>query len=66
MAAEVRPRKRGHKAGGCGEEGDSSWSWIFGVAKSLFSVSVMNVGSQGLVVGHRRHLWHWYGVSMNG
>jgi hypothetical protein len=33
VAAEVRPRKRSHKAGGCGEEGDSSWSWIFGAAE---------------------------------
>lgn len=44
MVVEVRLRKRSYKVGGCGEEGDFLWSWIFGVVKLLFLVSVMNVG----------------------
>lgn len=61
----MRPRKRGHEAGGCGEEGDSSRSWILGVAKSLCLDRFDECGFSGLGCGTQETssglVWSEYG-----
>lgn len=65
VAAEVRAKKKGSQGRRLWGGGRLFMELDFWGGQIII-LSVMNVASQGLVVGHRRHFWLWYGVSMNG